>query len=171
MFCQRLAALGLSLLAAPALAQSPAPPAAMPPVDYVAVRFETTINRPAALVWSKAGGDFCALYVLRRADCTIVSGDGEVPTIRRLGSTTFEHMIAKTPMSYTYGQLAGGMQAYDYHVTMAATPINATSSKLTYLFVYDQAKVGADRRPATRAGLQRFQGVLDTVKAVIEAAP
>jgi hypothetical protein len=166
-----LTALGLSLLAAPALAQPPAAPAATPPVDYVAVRFETTINRPAPLVWSKAGGDFCALFVLRRADCTIVSGDGEVPTIRRLGATTFEHMIAKTPMSYTYGQLVGGMQAYDYHVTLAAAPISATSSKLTYLFVYDQAKVTADQRQATKAALQRFRGVLDTVKAAIEAAP
>lgn len=169
-----IAALSFTMLAASAsasLAQTPPAPAPTPSVDYVAVRFETTINRPAAVVWAKAGGDFCALYVVRRMDCVIVAGDGEVPTIRRLNGTTFEHMLAKTPLSYTYGQLVGSMQAYDYHVTFAAAPISATSSKLTYVFVYDQAKVKPDQRQATRAALDRFQAVLELVKTAVEAAP
>ena len=52
---------------------------------------------------------------------------------------------------------------------MAFEPTGKDTSHATYTLVYDQSLLPADKRDAMKAGLQRFQGFLDAIKAMAEA--
>ena len=65
-----------ALLACTATAAAAAP-------DYRAIKMEVHINKPAAEVWSKVGG-YCDISKWLGLDCSIVSGDGGVGTVRSL---------------------------------------------------------------------------------------
>lgn len=161
-FKSTVAALALAAFAAPVLA---AP-------EYVTIKMEIDVAKPAAEVWAKVG-DYCDIAEWLKLDCKITSGDGGMGTVRVLaGGRVTEILVAQTELSYGYTQPAVEGQFYNlYHGFMEARPVNATSSKLLYTLVLDvsdkadQAAKDADvaRRRAS------FETALKNMKAIAEA--
>jgi hypothetical protein len=85
--------LGASLVQI-ALAQAPPPAPPAPPgpgssavanPTYVTIPLEITINKPAAEVWARVG-KYCDIGEWLQVQCRIVSGNGEVGTVRSIGT-------------------------------------------------------------------------------------
>jgi len=177
-----LALLGTASAVGTAFAQTDAAPAAAtnPLVsvspNYVIIPMEITVNQPADQVWDRVG-KYCDIGEWAQiGDCVILSGTGEIGTVRSVGE---EVMVGKTPLSYTYAQTvdfqardAGANRPYDlYHGTLEARPINATSSKLVYTLVYDNSMVPGDEA-AKKAEMEsrrpRFERALANMKVLAE---
>jgi uncharacterized protein YndB with AHSA1/START domain len=159
---------------APAPAGQPAPAAAgssaVANPTYVAITMEVTVNRPAAEVWKRVG-KYCDIAEWLRLACTITSGqDGEVGAVRSLGVAN-EILVGKTEFSYTYDQPVRAGQPYNqYHGTLEARPLTATTTKLIYILVYDNSMMADDtarQRDKERKTMQ-FQGALDNMKILAE---
>jgi len=138
--------------------------------DYVVIRKEILVERPADAVWQRVG-DYCAIGEWLKLKCELVSGTGDVGSVRRLNDTTLEPMIARTGHSYSYGQTAGGMAGFAYNGTLAVEPVDAARSKIVYTLIYDAALMPSDavrKAQFERIG-PRFQGAIETMKALAEA--
>ena len=156
-------ALGILAFTGQALAAEP---------QYMTIKMEIDVARPAAVVWAKVGG-YCDVSKWLNVDCVIKSGDGGIGTVRVLvGGQVIEILIAKTDLSYGYTQPVEEGQFYDlYHGFLEAKPVTDQTSRLLYTLVYDisdkpdQAVKDADvaRRRA------RFEGALKNMKALAEA--
>jgi hypothetical protein len=163
-----------------AVAQPPAPPAPGAPgaqtapaatgssaianPNYVSVVMETNVNKPAAEVWARVG-KYCDIGEWLRVACTIVSGkDGEVGTVRSIGT---EILVGKTELSYTYTQPVRAGQPYiQYHGTLEARPVTATTSKIVYTLMWDNSPLADDaakEADKTRRRTQ-FQTAVDNMK-------
>jgi len=167
-----------------AVAQPPAPPApgaagaqtapaatgssAIANPNYVSVVMEANVNKPAAEVWARVG-KYCDIGEWLRVACTIVSGkDGEVGTVRSIGS---EILVGKTELSYTYTQPVRAGQPYiQYHGTLEARPVTATTSKIVYTLMWDNSPLADDaakEADKTRRRTQ-FQTAVDNMKILAE---
>ena len=144
--------------------------------EYVAIRMEIDINKPAADVWAKVGG-YCDLgkwlAAGREIPCVVTSGNGGIGTVRKIGTNVIEVLIARTDLSYGYTQPAVEGKWYNlYHGFLEAKPVSATTSKLIYTLLLDvsdktdQAAKDADiaRRRTT------FEGALANMKRIAEAS-
>lgn len=138
--------------------------------DYVLIRKQVTVERPADRVWQQVGG-WCAIAEWLKVACDTVSGTGDLGSVRRLNGVTLETMVARTDHSYTYWQTAGTMAAYGYHGTLAASAVGPRRTMLTYTLLYDQAAMPTDAvRASERARLgTRFTGALTAMKQLAEA--
>ena len=138
--------------------------------DFVTVTRQVNVNRPAAEVWKKIGG-YCAIADWLQVKCELTSGDGEVGSVRTLNGVTVELMVGKSASSYTYWQTAGNMAAYSYYGTLSVNSTGPSTSRLTYVLIYDQRAMASDALRASEwerlSG--RFQGALDTMKKLSEA--
>ena len=154
-----LLALALVLVAAPVGAS-----------NYTVIRKEILVDRAADAVWQRVGG-FCAIGEWLKVKCEIIAGKGGVGTVRQLNGTTIEPMVGATPLSYTYGQTAGGMATFAYHGTLAVEPVGPKTSRIVYTLVYDAALMSSDdvRRAQYTRMSTRFQGAIETMKALAEA--
>ena len=157
----------IAALAASSLALSAAPAAAF---DFVTIKREIAVNRPAAQVWAKVGG-YCAIGEWLKVACTYKSGSGDAGTVRLLRGEVEEVMVGKTAYSYTYQQNVGPMTPNLYHGTLDVLPVDATHSKILYTLVYDQQPMSEADRTAQRTRLnERFQAAIETMKGMAEAA-
>jgi hypothetical protein len=161
----------LALVAGPALAQTPAPPAPVYVVaspTYTSIVLETAVNRPAAEVWKRVG-KFCDIGEWLRIPCTITAGkDGEVGAIRTVGA---EVLVGRTDLSYTYTQAVRADRPYNlYHGTLEAKPVTATTSKLVYTLFFDNSMLTDDAaRERDRAGkTTTFTNALQNMKILAE---
>ena len=154
-----------AVLPAALLATTPASAA-----DYVVITREIAVERPADAVWARIGG-YCAIGEWLKVPCAIVSGSGGVGTIRRIGPSTLEPMVAATPHSYTYSQIAGGSAGIDYHGTLAVEPLGPKRARIVYTVVYDRAAMPSDEVRQTQFDLigARFQKAVETMKQLAEA--
>lgn len=158
--------LGAVLLSVAVTAASAAEP------EYVTVRMEVDVARPAAEVWAKVG-KYCDISEWLNLDCKITSGDGGMGTVRVLaGGRVTEILVAKTDLSYGYTQPVREGQFYSlYHGFMEAKPVSAKSSKLIYTLMLDvsdkpdQAAKDADLARRRTA----FEGALQKMKSIAEA--
>jgi hypothetical protein len=151
------------LVGAPVLAAEP---------QYVTIKMEIDVARPASVVWAKVGG-YCAIEQWLGLDCKITSGDGGIGTVRVLaGGRVAEILVAQTELSYGYTQPVREGQFYNlYHGFMEARPVKSKTSKILYTLVYDvsdkadQAAKDADvaRRRAS------FETALKKMKDMAEA--
>ena len=140
--------------------------------EYVTIKMQIEVAKPAAEVWAKVG-HYCDLGTWLDVDCKITSGDGGMGTVRVLaGGRVTEIMIAETDLSYGYTQPAKEGQFYNlYHGFLEAKPVTDKTSKLLYTLVYDisdkpdQATKDADI--ARRRSM--FQGALKNMKEIAEA--
>lgn len=134
-----------------ALAQPPAPAAPGAPAapvssavanpTYVTIPLEITVNKPAAEVWARVG-KYCDIGEWLRVQCKIVSGNGEIGTVRSIGP---EILVGKTDLSYTYTQPVRDGRPYNlYHGTVEAKPLTATTCKIVYTLVYDNSMLADD---------------------------
>ena len=141
--------------------------------QYMTIKMEIDVARPAAAVWAKVGG-YCDISKwLDGTDCMIKSGDGGIGTVRVLrGGQVTEILVAKTELSYGYTQPVREGQFYNlYHGFVEARPVTAQTSKLLYTLVYDISdKPDQAARQADMAQRRaRFEGALKNMKALAEA--
>jgi hypothetical protein len=157
-----LIALSAFAVAAPAFAEP----------EYVTIKMEIDIAKPAAQVWAKVGG-YCDIAAWLNVDCTITSGNGGVGTVRVLaGGRVTEILVAQTDLGYGYTQPAQEGQFYNlYHGFMEAKPVSATTSKMLYTLVYDISdkadQAAKDADIARRRTM--FEGALQNIKKLAEA--
>jgi hypothetical protein len=157
-----LIALSVFAVAAPAFAEP----------EYVTIKMEIDIAKPAAQVWAKVGG-YCDIAAWLNVDCTITSGNGGVGTVRVLaGGRVTEILVAQTDLGYGYTQPAQEGQFYNlYHGFMEAKPVSATTSKMLYTLVYDISdkadQAAKDADIARRRTM--FEGALQNIKKLAEA--
>lgn len=145
--------------------------------EYVTIKMEIDVAKPAADVWAKVGG-YCDLgnWIApppRTVPCSVTSGDGGIGTVRSIANgAVIEVLTAQTPLSYGYTQPAKEGKFYDlYHGFLEARPVSATSSKLLYTLMYDVSnladKAAKDADVARRK--TQFEGALRNMKAIAEA--
>lgn len=150
------------VFAAPALAEP----------EYVTLKLETDIDKPAEQVWAAVGG-YCDISEWIGVECEITSGDGGMGTVRSLaGGRVIEVLVAQTDLSYGYAQPAQEGQFYDlYHGFMEAKPVSADASKMVYTLVYDISdkadQAAKDADIARRRGM--FETALENMKTIAEA--
>jgi hypothetical protein len=155
-------ALGLGLMAAPALAEP----------EYVTIKMEIDVNKSAAETWAKIGG-WCDLGAWMKIDCKVTSGDGDIGSVRAIaGGRVIEVLTAKTDLSYGYTQPAKEGQFYDlYHGFLEAKPVGKKKTKLLYTLMYDISnrpdQAAKDADVARRRTM--FEGALKTMKEMAEA--
>lgn len=140
--------------------------------EYVTIKLEIDVAKPAKDVWAKVGG-YCDIATWFNVDCQITSGDGGFGTVRVLaGGRVTEILVAQTELSYGYTQPVREGQFYNlYHGFMEARPVTATTSKILYTLVYDVSdkpdQAAKDADIAQRR--TRFEGALKNMKALAEA--
>ena len=140
--------------------------------QYMAIKMEVDVAKPAAAVWARVGG-CCDIAKWLDTDCVIKSGDGGVGTVRVLnGGMVTEILIAKSDLGYGYTQPVKEGQFYNlYHGFMEAKPVTAQTSKLLYTLVYDISNI--PEQAAKDADVERrrtrFEGALKKMKAMAEA--
>jgi hypothetical protein len=139
--------------------------------DYSVIHLETTVDAPIDHTWSKVGG-YCQIqdWIKRLAPC-VMTGDGGVGSIRKLGATgaITEVMVAATKYSYTYAQPDNKIL---YHGTLAAEPLDGgKKTKLLYTLIYDQEPDGTqEAKDKDKAGrTTNFTTGLANMKALAEA--
>lgn len=139
--------------------------------DYRAIKMEVTINKPAAEVWSKVGG-YCDISKWLGLECSIVSGDGGVGTVRSLaGGRVLEILVGKTDLSYGYTQPVKEGTFYNlYHGFMEAVPVGKKTSKIVYTLMWDVSDKPDEA--AKQADLTqrrtRFETALNKMKELAE---
>jgi len=162
-FLTALVALGAIASAAAALAAEP---------EYVTIKMQVDVAKPAKDVWAKVG-DYCAISEWLDVDCKITSGDGGMGTVRVLaGGRVTEILVAQTDLAYGYTQPAQEGQFYNlYHGFLEAKPVTANTSKLLYTLVYDVSdkpdQAAKDADMARRRTM--FEGALENMKRLAEA--
>lgn len=135
-------------------------------IIIVEVSLTRETARPPAIVWPVIGG-FFDLGKWLDVDCVRVTGNGEVGSVRRVGSAILEPLIAKTSCSYTYGQIEGPMAARYYHGTVACEPGADSGSVIRYSLVFDATQMEEAACNAERGRLKkRFEAAVD---AMVEA--
>ena len=138
--------------------------------DYSVIKLETTVDAPVEKTWAKVG-PYCAIqdWIKRLAPC-VMTGDGGVGSIRKLGAqgNIVEVLVAATKYSYTYAQPNNTIL---YHGTLSAEPIDKGHTKLMYTLIYDQEPDGAqEAKDKDRAGrTANFTAALANMKALAEA--
>jgi hypothetical protein len=168
--------LGLASLASAQAPGGGAPPAgtfassAVANPNYVTIPMEIMVNRPAAEVWKRVG-KYCDIAEWLRLSCSITSGkDGEIGAVRSLGVAN-EILVGMTELSYTYDQPVRAGQPYNqYHGTLEARPVTATTSKIVYTLVYDNSMLADDAardRDKERKRMQ-FTQAIENMKILAE---
>ena len=141
--------------------------------DYATIKLDTTVNAPIDQVWAKVGG-WCAIkdWLPRLAPC-VMTGDGGLGSVRKLGAqgAIVEVMVAATKYSYTYAQPTNPGLGILYHGTLSAEPIDKGHTKLMYTVIYDQEPDGTqEAKDKDRAGrTSAFTGALAAMKSLAEA--
>ena len=140
--------------------------------EYVTIKMEIDVAKPAAEVWAKVGG-YCDIGKWGKLDCEIVSGKGDIGTVRSLAKGRIkEILVGKTDLSYGYDQPAVEGKFYDqYHGFLEAKPVTATTSKILYTLMLDEsdkADQAAKDADAARRRTQ-FEGMLKNMKEMAEA--
>lgn len=160
-----MTAVGAESAPAPAAAKAATP-------DYRSVTVEIDIAKPATEVWAKVG-KYCDIQEWLKFECKVVSGNGEMGTVRALaGGRVLEIMTAKSDLSYGYSQpVVEGRFYNQYHGYMEAKPVSANSSKMIYtvmLDLSDKADEAAKTADLARRKTQ-FEGALKEMKRIAEA--
>src|SRR5213083_383559 len=101
--------------------------------QYMTIKMEIDVAKPAAAVWARVGG-YCDISKWLDVDCVIKSGDGGIGTVRLLrGGQVTEILVGKTDLSYGYTQPVREGQFYNlYHGFLEARPVTDQTSKLLY---------------------------------------
>ena len=158
------------LVALCALAAIGAAAAAQP--EYVTIKMQIDVAKPAREVWAKVGG-YCAIAKWLNTDCKIASGDGGMGSVRVLaGGRVTEIMVGQTDLAYGYTQPVKEGQFYNlYHGFLEAKPVTDKTSKLLYTLVYDISD--KPDQAAKEADMARrrmmFEGALKNMKELAEA--
>jgi len=144
--------------------------------EYVTIKMEIDVAKPAADVWAKVGTDYCALgkwiAAGREIPCAVTKGAGEIGSVRSIANgAVIEVLTAKTDLSYGYTQPAKEGKFYDlYHGFLEAKVVSPTSSKLIYTLMYDVSNLAdqAAKDADVKRRRTQFEGALANMKALAE---
>ena len=162
--------------AARAEQQAPAPPHEQAPLQvpnphYVAIDESVIVNAPVDKVWARVGG-FCDITEWMNSpeweDCKYLQGDGGPGTVRSIVS---EVLVGPTQYSYTYAQAPRKDTLYNLaHGTLAAEPLTATTTRLTYTMLRDVSVLPDDaaRQRDADARRARVSAWLQNMKMLAE---
>jgi hypothetical protein len=163
------AAAALACLATAASAQTPQP------ADWTILSFSADLNKGADIAWARIGGnDLCAIQkFLDIQSCTIVSGKGELGSVRNIllanaSAPIVENIVSRSKYSYTYAQ---PFTPIFYHGTLTVEPVDASHSRLLYTLIWNQTAVGdtAAQAAARDSRRMRFQAAVDKMAAAANA--
>lgn len=152
-----IAAAALVLCTNTAMAQTPQP------ADWLVLNFSADLNKNIDVAWNRMGGnDLCAIAkYLDVQTCTVISGKGEVGSVRNIGvagnpAPVVENIVSRSKYSYTYAQ---PFNASFYHGTMSIVATGPNTSRLEYTLIWNQAGVGnaAAQAASRESRQQRFQ--------------
>jgi hypothetical protein len=147
------------------------------PADWIQLTFTANLNKNIDVAWERMGGnDLCAIQKFLDITCEVVSGKGELGSIRHVrlanaaaGSPPIvENIVARSKYSYTYAQ---PFTPIFYHGTMSIEALSPTTSRLHYTLIWNQAAGGdAAAQAASRTSRQtRFQAAVDKMAAAANA--
>lgn len=139
--------------------------------EYVTIKLEIDIARPATEVWAKVG-EYCDIGEWAMLECVITAGDGGVGTVRVLGGgRVTEIMVAQTELSYGYTQPPVEGQFYNvYHGFVEARPVTATTSRMLYTLMLDVSNLDAAAKEADITRRRTlFERMLQNIKGIAEA--
>ena len=144
--------------------------------EYVTIKMEIDVNKPAAEVWKKVGG-FCDISKWiaagREVPCAITSGDGGIGTVRSIANgAAVEVLTAQTELAYGYAMPPKDGAFNDlYHGFVEARPVTATTSKILYTLMYDVSNLADQAAKDANIGRRRtqFEAALVNMKALGEA--
>jgi hypothetical protein len=134
---------------------------------YVALPMSVTVNAPVDTVWARVG-KYCDIGEWGIPNCTILSGDGSLGTVRSIGH---EVLVGKTKYSYTYTQPVREGVAYNmYHGSLEAFPLTDKTTRLNYTLVYDNSMLADDdvRNKDISNRRTRFTKMLENMKVLSE---
>lgn len=134
---------------------------------YVAIPMTVTVNAPVDTVWARVG-KYCDIGEWGIPNCTILSGDGSLGTVRSIGH---EVLVGKTKYSYTYTQPVREGVAYNmYHGSLKASPLTDKTTRLSYTLVYDNSMLADDdvRNKDISNRRTRFTKMLENMKVLSE---
>jgi hypothetical protein len=134
---------------------------------YVAIPMTVTVNAPVDTVWARVG-KYCDIGEWGIPNCTILSGDGSLGTVRSIGH---EVLVGKTKYSYTYTQPVREGVAYNmYHGSLEASPLTDKTTRLNYTLVYDNSMLADDdvRNKDISNRRTRFTKMLENMKVLSE---
>ena len=143
------------------------------PANWATLTMTADIAKPADAAWERIGGnDWCGIAkYLDVKGCSIVSGKGEVGSVRSIDTGTaqvIEIAVARTSHSYTYAQ---PFTPIFYNGTMAVERVDATHSRLVYTLIWNQTAVGdaAAQAAAHDARQKSFQAAVDKMALAANA--
>jgi hypothetical protein len=149
-------------------ANRPAPlPLQVPNPHYVSIPMTINVNASVDKLWARIG-KYCDIGEWGIPGCTILSGDGDVGTVRSIGN---EILVGKTQYSYTYTQPVRERAIYNmYHGTLEAIPITATTSRIRYTLFFDNSMLADDaaREKDIENRRLRFSKMLENMKTLAE---
>jgi hypothetical protein len=147
---------------------SPAPDRLQTPnPHYVSIPMTITVQAPVDAVWARVG-KYCDIGEWGIPNCTILSGDGGLGTIRSIGH---EVLVGKTRYSYTYTQPVREGVTYNlYHGTLEAVPLTDKTTRLNYTLVFDNSMLADDaaREKDIDNRRTRFSKMLENMKILSE---
>ncbi len=143
--------------------------------EYVAIRMEIDVAKPAAVVWEKVGG-FCDISVWiaagREVPCAITSGDGGIGTVRSIANgAVIEVLTAQTELAYGYAMPPKDGAFNDlYHGFVEVRPVSATASRIIYTLMYDVSNLADQAAKDENVARRRtqFEAALVNMKALAE---
>ena len=149
------AALGASLFAGTASA-----------AEYTTLNLETSVDKPADVVWKKVGG-YCDIAAWLKLTCVMTSGKGDLGSVRRLADRIDEVMVSQTAWSYTYTQPTSTIL---YHGKLEVVADGKKKSKILYSLFWDQAPLAdAEAKAKDRDGRKKsFTTALENMKKLAE---
>lgn len=140
------------------------------PPNFAVIVSTVAIALSAVEAWKRIGAFEDAGRFLN-VPCKLLSGTGDVGSVRQIGEAIIEVMVNAGPLFYAYAQNYGPMAAYAYHGSVSLEPTGAKSSRLTYTILYDQSLMDESKRISELARItSRFQGAAESMRNVAEAA-
>jgi hypothetical protein len=139
-------------------------------VAFAIVAHSVDVNRPIDETWCKIG-DFADAGRFLNVSSKLVSGNGQIGSVRIVGDSILEVMVGSSRYSYTYAQVHGPMAALWYHGCLELSSLWPRSCRLTYTLIYDQTTLDGARRSSEFERITlRFQSAAQSMKVAAEAS-
>lgn len=131
---------------------------------------EVEIDRPIESAW-RAIGHFANAGQFLNVSSKLVAGDGAIGSIRLIGDSVLEVLVAIGPYCYGYTQIQGPMASLTYHGCLSLQQAGPGLCKLTYTILYDQSVMEGPRRVIEARRIdERFKGAVQAMKRATEIA-
>lgn len=101
----------------------------------------------------------------------LVAGDGALGSVRLIGDSILEVLVAIGPHCYAYAQTRGPMASLAYHGSLSLQQLGSDRCKLSYAILYDQSAMEGERRTSEAERItNRFNGAVREMKRIAETA-